>query len=227
MHIDVDAPFEHRDLDYHVSCVEVRTGFVPEHQQLLDELVRAVPWRQMEVLRYDRYVPERRLVGTIRKDSAPDPIRQAGMFLESRYRAPLIGPAVLLYRNGEDFQGLHSDREMKWLDETLVALLVLGEPRPFVLRERIVPAGERERIPAGTADGDVVLVPGRGDLLVMGGRCQRDWLHGVPAATTTGPRVSVMWRWTSRRGEPDTMPSYFDGRQYGDAPRQRGYRRSR
>jgi alkylated DNA repair dioxygenase AlkB len=181
----------------------------------------------MEVLRYDRYVPERRLVGTIRRESTPPALAQVGAFLNSRYRARLDGPAALHYRNGEDFQGLHSDREMKWLDETLVALLVLGERRPFVLRRRGARAGERDRVPAGRGPDDITLRPGEGDLVVMGGRCQRDWLHGVPQATTTGPRLSIMWRWTSRRGEPDTMPSYFDGQQFADVPRQRGYRRSR
>ncbi len=43
---------------------------------------------------------------------------------------------------------------------------------------------------------DLVLLPGHGDLLVMGGRCQRDWLHGIPAVDTAEPRVSLTWRWT-------------------------------
>ena len=31
-----------------------------------------------------------------------------------------------------------------------------------------------------------------GDLIVMGGRCQRDWRHCVPKqATPSGPRISV------------------------------------
>ena len=73
---------------------------------------------------------------------------------------------------------------------------------------------------------DIVVMPGEGDLLVMGGACQRNWLHGVPAADTGNPRISLTWRWTSRRGRPDTNPGYFDGRQFSDAPRRPGTRRS-
>jgi alkylated DNA repair dioxygenase AlkB len=37
---------------------------------------------------------------------------------------------------------------------------------------------------------------GRGDLLVMGGSCQRTWLHGIPKSRTVGaqPRIAVMFR---------------------------------
>ena len=52
-------------------------------------------------------------------------------------------------------------------------------------------------------------------------------IAGVPAADVDGPRLSIMWRWTSRNGEPDTLPSYFDGRQFSDRPRQTGYRSAR
>jgi hypothetical protein len=70
-------------------------------------------------------------------------------------------------------------------------------------------------------------MPGEGDLLVMGGTCQRTWLHGVPAADAQQARISLTWRWTSRRGRPDTNPGYFDGRQFSDRPRQPGIRRVR
>jgi alkylated DNA repair dioxygenase AlkB len=34
-----------------------------------------------------------------------------------------------------------------------------------------------------------------GDLLVMGGSCQRTWEHAVPKTTApTGPRISVQFR---------------------------------
>jgi alkylated DNA repair dioxygenase AlkB len=125
----------------------------------------------------------------------------------------------ILYRTGEDFQGMHSDREMRWLDDTLIAIVVLGQRRPFVFRSRSVQPGEGDR------SSDIVYEPGEGDLLVMGGACQRSWLHGVPAADTANPRISLTWRWTSRRGRPDTNPTYFDGRQFSDRPRQPGTRR--
>ena len=56
----------------------------------------------------------------------------------------------------------------------------------------------------------------------MGGKCQRDWLHGVPVSPTEQTRVSLTWHWTSRQGPPDTNPSYFEGCQFSDVPRRPG-----
>ena len=139
------------------------------------------------------------------------------MHLRSRYGVEFSGVGALLYRDGDDFQGLHSDREMRWLDDTLIAIVVLGERRPFVFRERRRCRRNPVRGHAGDLDGDIVLLPGEGDLLVMGGAAQRDWLHGVPAADTDRARISLTWRWTSRRGRPDTNPAYSEGRQFSDA----------
>ena len=51
------------------------------------------------------------------------------------------------------------------------------------------------------------------DLVVIGGRCQADWLHAVPKVTAPiGPRISVQWRWTSRRGRPEEGPNFGDAR---------------
>ena len=58
-------------------------------------------------------------------------------------------------------------------------VLSLGATRRFLLKPR---EGGRS----------IVLVPAGGDLIVMGGRCQRDWQHCVPKQTSpTGARISV------------------------------------
>ena len=149
------------------------------------------------------------------------------MHLRSRYGVEFSGVGALLYRDGDDFQGLHSDREMRWLDDTLIAIVVLGVRRPFVFRERQPLSSNPVRGHAGELDGDVVLMPGEGDLLVMGGAAQRDWLHGVPAADTDRARISLTWRWTSRRGRPDTNPAYSEGRQFSDVDDRPGSRTRR
>jgi alkylated DNA repair dioxygenase AlkB len=205
------------------SWVEIIPGFVRDAGSVFDELHDTLPWQQTEVLRYDHYVPERRLGVGVSTDATPM-LRQTGLHLRSRFRVPFTGVAAILYRDGEDFQGLHSDREMRWLDDTLIAIVVLGTRRPFVLRRRAEGGVPVERVPAGTAPDDLVLMPGEGDMLVMGGACQREWLHGVPKASTQEPRISLTWRWTSRRGRPDTNPTFYDGRQFSDAPRLPGSR---
>ncbi|CAN5479980.1 alpha-ketoglutarate-dependent dioxygenase AlkB [soil metagenome] len=202
------------------SWVDVAEGFVVDPDAQLEAVRSGIEWHQAEVLRYDRYVPERRLMADVRAESAPL-LRQTELHLESRYRVRFTGVAAILYRDGDDFQGLHSDREMRWLDDTLIAIVVLGERRPFAFRPRGAWQGAPDRSPPGSLADDVVITPGRGDLLVMGERCQRDWLHGVPRIDQhDSPRLSLTWRWTSRRGRPDTNPTYGDGRQFSDrAPR--------
>lgn len=221
--IDRSARVERIDLDRH-SWVDMVHGFVRQPKEHLDHLVSTAAWGQTEVLRYDRYVPENRLGTGMRSDALPL-LRQTDLHLQSRYRVNFEGVAALLYRDGNDFQGLHSDRMMRWLDDTLIAIVVLGERRPFVVRPRTDwVAAAANRVPAGDHPDDIVLLPGEGDMLVMGGACQRDWLHGVPAHVTSQPRLSLTWRWSSRRGRPDTNPGHYDGRQFGGESVRQGSR---
>jgi alkylated DNA repair dioxygenase AlkB len=216
LEIDRRAPVRRVELDAG-SWVELVDGFVRDPDRHMANVLDDTSWMQNEVLRYDRYVPERRLSAGLRAGDHPL-LRQTELHLQSRWRVEWDGVAAILYRDGDDFQGFHGDREMRWLDDTLIAIVVLGERRPFVLRPRAT-SSQLDRTPAGEHTDDIVLTPGRGDLLVMGGACQRDWLHTVPIATTSRPRISLTWRWSSRRGRPDTNPTYYDGRSYSDSPR--------
>lgn len=220
--IDRRAPVQRIDLDA-ASWVDLVPHFVREPTAQFRAVRDTTPWQATEVLRYDRYVPERRLSAGLVADRQPL-LRQAELHLSSRYRVRWTGVAAILYRNGEDFQGFHGDRELRWLDDTLIAIMVLGARRPFVLRPRRPGPQMRGGDRAGAGPGDVVLTPGHGDLLVMGGACQRDWLHTVPLADTDEERISLTWRWTSRRGRPDTNPTYYDGRQFSDRPHRPGSR---
>jgi alkylated DNA repair dioxygenase AlkB len=220
--IDRSASARRQQLD-DTSWVDIVDGFVRDADERFAELDASTPWQQTEVLRYDRYVPERRLSASIPSDALPL-FRHTELHLSAEYRVPFSGVAVLLYRNGDDFQGFHGDRELRWLDDTRIAIVVLGVRRPFVLRARGPRSDAYERVPAGSHPTDVVLMPGHGDMIVMGGACQRDWLHCVPPADTSEARISLTWRWTSRRGRPDTNPTYYEGRQYSDRARRPGSR---
>jgi alkylated DNA repair dioxygenase AlkB len=219
--IDRTAAIERIELDAG-SWVELASGFVRDADERMAELVADVEWRQTEILRYDHYVPEKRLSAALRSaDRAL--LRQTELHLTSRWPVKWDGVGALLYRDGDDWQGFHGDRSLKWLDDTLVAIVVLGERRPFAFRPRAT-SNQLDRRVAGQHPDDIVLMPGHGDLIVMGGANQRDWLHTVPKADTPAPRISLTWRWTSRRGRPDTNPGYYDGRSFSDAPRQPGSR---
>jgi alkylated DNA repair dioxygenase AlkB len=224
--IDRRAVTQRTHLDA-TSWVDYVPGFVRDPSTEFAAVHADAPWAQTEVLRYDKYVPEQRLSAGLRPDARPL-LRQTDLHLRSVYRQQFEGVAAILYRTGDDFQGLHSDRAMRWLDDTLIAIVVLGQRRPFVIRPRgSWTESLADRVPAGQAPDDIVLLPGEGDLLVMGGRCQADWLHGIPAADTPNPRISLTWRWTSRRGRPDTNPGHYEGRQFSGAPQRPGSRTRR
>jgi hypothetical protein len=59
------------------------------------------------------------------------------------------------------------------------------------------------------------LSPSSGDMLVMGGRSQADWLHAVPkVGGRVRSRISAQWRWTSKHGRRDTNPGFSAPRHF-------------
>jgi alkylated DNA repair dioxygenase AlkB len=112
---------------------------------------------------------------------------------------------MIQYRDGRDGQAFHRDTDMKWLDDTVIAILSLGARRPWLLRPR---ANRYDHSDGRGATRD--LAPSSGGLLVMGGRSQADWEHSVPyrPGQPMAPRISVQWRYTSRLGRPFVGASY-------------------
>ena len=189
------------------AWVDLVRGFVESPLPLYESLVNGVSWSQGRIFRYERWQEEPRMGAWFGLDgTVPDPLLvDATRWLTHHYGVRFGGFALAWYRNGRDSQAFHRDRDLRYLDETVIAVLSLGVRRPWLLR----PRGNRYRheLEAGGATHD--LAPGPGDLLVMGGRCQADWEHSVPKVPTPiGGRISVQWRWTSRRGRPVEGASY-------------------
>jgi alkylated DNA repair dioxygenase AlkB len=64
----------------------------------------------------------------------------------------------------------------------MVAILSVGAPRTLLLRPRAGGAATRQSL-------------GPGDLIVMGGSCQRTWEHAIPKTSKpVGPRISIQFR---------------------------------
>jgi alkylated DNA repair dioxygenase AlkB len=190
--------------------LDVVRGLVPDAGAVHDELAGSVAWRQARVFRYERWVDEPRLLGRETPDRPHPALVAVHRWLTQRYRVRFDGPGLARYRHERDSVGWHRDRDLRWLDETVVAILTLGATRPFVLK----PLTARRFEPTDMT-GAVDVRPAGGDVVVMGGRCQAAWLHAVPKlGARTGSRISAQWRWTSRRGRPDTNPSFFAPRHY-------------
>ena len=86
------------------------------------------------------------------------------------------------YRDGRDSVAWHGDTIGRGsTHDTMVAIVSVGDPRRLALRPR--------------GGGESISVEmGHGDLVVMGGSCQRTWEHAVPKVASAGPRVSVQFR---------------------------------
>lgn len=206
------APLERTWLDDR-SWVDVARGWLSKPDEVLTAVREGVTWEQGRMFRYERWVSEPRLGGYIPDGAAlPHPaLATTTRVLQHHYRVHFARPSLVHYRDGRDHMALHRDRDMRWLDETVIVLLVLGARRPFHLR----PYDKRHSHQDDAEEATIDFSPGQGDLLVMGGACQARWVHGVPMAPeVTSSRISVQWRWTSRQGRPVVGASYRAPRTY-------------
>lgn len=188
--VDRSVPFERVRLD-ETSWVDLARGWLRGADTLLDALERDVSWHQGRRRMYDRVVDDPRLSRWFRADDElPHPaLGVVRAELAARYGVRFGGVGLNYYRDGRDSVASHRDRELRHLDHTIVAIVTLGATRPFLVRRH-----------GGGPSRD--LRPASGDLLVMGGRCQADWEHGVPKVASAGPRISVSVRWSDHRGRP-------------------------
>ena len=171
------------------AWLDVRREWVGRADLLFDQLVGTVAWRSERRRMYDRMVDVPRMVAFFDEcDALPDPfLEEARECLASHYGSRPCGPVrttgLCLYRDGADSVAWHGDTLGRRSDtDTLVAVVSLGERRRFLLRP--VTGGPALRFDLGA-----------GDLLVMGGSCQRTWQHSVPKCShVSGPRISVQFR---------------------------------
>jgi alkylated DNA repair dioxygenase AlkB len=172
------------------AWVDLRPRWIGGADTLFDQLHERVPWHAERRPMYDRVVDVPRLLSFYDEDAPlPDPaLVAAKRTLDEHYAAelgePFVTAGLCLYRDGRDSVAWHGDRIGRGsTHDTMVAIIVLGAPRALLLRPR---GGGRPTIRHEL---------GHGDLLVMGGSCQRTWEHAVPkTARPVGPRISVQFR---------------------------------
>ncbi len=162
------------------AWLEVVPGWLAGAETLLDRVLEAAPWAAHERWMYDKVVAEPRL-STRSWSDPPDPVLGMAAALGRRYELDLSAVSANLYRDGRDSVAWHGDTAGRRVATTVVAILVLGAPRRFLLRPR----------GGGVAHK---MTPAHGDLLVMGGTCQRTWEHAVPKCAAAGVRVALMFR---------------------------------
>ncbi|MET9103189.1 alpha-ketoglutarate-dependent dioxygenase AlkB [Streptomyces antibioticus] len=171
------------------AWIDVLPGWLSGSDALFAHLAAEVPWRAERREMYDSVVDVPRLLAFYGPDRPlPHPVlEEARAALSAHYAdelgEPFVTAGLCHYRDGRDSVAWHGDRSGRGArEDTMVAILSVGTSRDLLLR------------PAG--GGEAVRRPlGHGDLIVMGGSCQRTWEHCVPkSARAAGPRISVQFR---------------------------------
>jgi alkylated DNA repair dioxygenase AlkB len=199
---DLGAAVERRLLS-DGAWIDLRPGFITAADELFDALVSSVPWHEERMHMYDSTVRIPRLLARYAEgEPLPHPVLdEARAALNAHYLGelgePFVGAGLCLYRDGNDSVAWHGDRIARESPrDTMVAILSLGATRPFGLRPKSGGTGLRLQV-------------GHGDLLVMGGSCQRTWLHAIPkTAHCLGARISIQFRpqWGNNLGSPAAIP---------------------
>jgi alkylated DNA repair dioxygenase AlkB len=167
------------------SWIDFGPGWVSGADRLFEEVLTNRDWGQRSRHMYERRVREPRLTAPWSAHSgeplAPPVLEEIRQVLSERYDRAFDSVGFNLYRDGRDSVAWHADRIKEEIEDPIVALVSLGEPRKFLLRPK---GGGKSR----------AFMLGRGDLLVTGGKSQRTWEHSVPKVAQAGPRISLAYR---------------------------------
>jgi alkylated DNA repair dioxygenase AlkB len=170
-----------------------------EADRLLQVLRDELTWEQREIVLYGRRVLQPRLIAW----AGALPYRYSGQTLPPRAPTPTVAALVdrvnqtlgrsfnhvlaNRYRDGQDSMGMHADAEPELGPDPVVATLSFGAARRMTIAPRDGQAADKTELLLGT-----------GDLLVMGGTCQRHFRHGIPRQRArdevVGERISLTLR---------------------------------
>ena len=178
------------------AWVDHLPGWVSGSEDVLEVLLGDIGWREDRRQMYEREVTVPRLLRWYGGDEAlPHPLLTEARAALNRHYGPELGErfvsaGMCLYRDGRDSVAWHGDRIGRSKDlDTVVAILSLGSSRTLALRPR-----DGGPIP-GSTQKSLRFPLGHGDVVVMGGSCQRTWDHAIPKTSEpVGPRISVQFR---------------------------------
>ena len=176
------------------SWIEYAPGWLSGADSLFDDLMDRLDFRQRTgIPMYDRLVDEPRLTSwwseTESDEMALPALADIRWMLADRYDRHFDSIGFNLYRDQNDSVAWHADRHRTCVTDAVVAILSVGESRPFRMRRN------RELEYGKGVGASLTWGLGHGDLLVMGGACQHEWQHCVPKRRhAAGPRLSITFR---------------------------------
>jgi alkylated DNA repair dioxygenase AlkB len=168
----------------HGAWVDHAPGWLSGADDVFETALRELDWGQRTERMYGETLLQPRLTSWTEVERIPGGLAvmaAAGEALSQRYGVRFSSMGANLYRHGRDSVAWHGDRIARELPTATIAIVSVGSPRPFRLRSR-----------EGGASLGFAL--GHGDLLVMGGSCQRTYKHTVPKVAAAGPRISLTFR---------------------------------
>lgn len=174
------------------------TALTEQADVLFASLMAEVAWEQRSVVIGGRSIPQPRLVAWMGEPGliytysgltlSPSPWTPAVLQIKAmveelsghRFNTVLAN----LYRHGRDSMGFHSDNERELGKEPVIASVSLGATRRFVLRS--LTGGPKKTVAFDLSPGS---------LLVMRGRTQEAFEHGLPKVEeAVGPRINLTFR---------------------------------
>jgi len=195
---DMFASEEPGELLYGASSALLQNAILEPDKahEAFEMLLAQTPWEQRDVVVFGRSVAQPRLVAWFASPGVT--YRYAGLTLEAHSFTPLLlelkhrveavadaqfnSVLLNLYRTGTDSNGWHADNEPEFGVDPVIASLSLGATRRFDLRNRET----KETIKSDLASGDLV---------VMAGACQREWIHQAPKQLKVEePRINLTFR---------------------------------
>jgi alkylated DNA repair dioxygenase AlkB len=182
------------------AWLEIARGWLQGDADIFELLVERARWKSESRVMYDRTVEVPRRYAVLDDGGASlHPVFAAmRTALDLRYATRFERLSLALYRDGRDSVAWHGDYVARRMPEALVATISVGAPRKLMLR----PTG-------GGASTSLTL--GWGDLLVMGGSCQRTYQHAVPKVIRADPRIAIMFRPRWKEHDPDAPPTNEQG----------------
>lgn len=164
------------------AWVDIARGWLTGHATLFDHFADHAPWRKEERVMYDSKIEVPRLVASLGpEDDTPPIVATMRRALDRRYETSFSRTSLAYYRDGRDSVAWHGDYVARKMETALVATVSLGSPRNFLLRK--------------TGGGPSISFPlGHGDLVVMGGTCQRTYQHAIPKVARAAARIALMYR---------------------------------
>lgn len=176
-------------LDLGASRLGIVKGFIDKHNQLYQLLCDEIDWQQPSVRLYGKSHPVSRLIAfygdegleyrysglTHRASGWPATLQDMRERIDSLLQTGFNTVLLNRYRDGGDTMGFHADDETSLGVNPLIASVSVGAERRFVIK----PRNNKTTVKRELFRRELLLQGG--SLLIMAGKFQSEWLHGVPA----------------------------------------------